>query len=439
MGMIDPRKYQNKTQYYESIRKLFNSIGAFFGVKYEGMTMDEALQESVFDKYDDSEITNEDVDIVSLYILSDLIEQLSANIPPQDIETKEKLKLVENEIAALKQSIGDLAGKEVTVTENKFDNTLNLEALSKIKEKLSLFDTLQKDVKGMEIKSLTNTIKFNELVTEVESIGFLIEELTAEFKAWKNKTAVLIKGGNSGASFGTQVGIQFKDEGTALGTSSSVNEVDFVGGGVVATRVGNKVTVTITGGGVTDHGALIGLGDDDHTQYHNDTRGDVRYYTQSQSNTLLAGKSNVGHGHVVADVTDYTTATDTRIDNKITEVKKGGVEFQLYRSSCLQVNDFTKAIIASAGTISAWTVATRDGTNGTITLNVKKASYANVPTFSAIDGTEQITLSTQSKNQDNALSSWTTAVAAGDHIEISVASVTGTVTGVYGIINVTKS
>jgi len=29
---------------------------------------------------------------------------------------------------------------------------------------------------------------------------------------------------------------------------------------------------------------------DPHTQYHNDTRGDVRYYTKSQSDTSLAGK-----------------------------------------------------------------------------------------------------------------------------------------------------
>ena len=31
------------------------------------------------------------------------------------------------------------------------------------------------------------------------------------------------------------------------------------------------------GGGVTDHGALTGLGDDDHPQYLNETRGDARY------------------------------------------------------------------------------------------------------------------------------------------------------------------
>lgn len=40
-------------------------------------------------------------------------------------------------------------------------------------------------------------------------------------------------------------------------------------------------------GGVTDHGALTGLNDDDHTQYHNDARGDVRYYTKSQVSSLL--------------------------------------------------------------------------------------------------------------------------------------------------------
>jgi len=33
--------------------------------------------------------------------------------------------------------------------------------------------------------------------------------------------------------------------------------------------------------GVTDHGLLSGLADDDHTQYHNDARGDARYWPLS--------------------------------------------------------------------------------------------------------------------------------------------------------------
>ncbi|MBP8273784.1 MAG: hypothetical protein KAY59_05100 [Acidobacteria bacterium] len=42
--------------------------------------------------------------------------------------------------------------------------------------------------------------------------------------------------------------------------------------------------------GVTDHGALIGLADDDHAQYHNDARGDARY-------ALLASGVTNGNTH----------------------------------------------------------------------------------------------------------------------------------------------
>lgn len=39
----------------------------------------------------------------------------------------------------------------------------------------------------------------------------------------------------------------------------------------------NTLTIASTGGGSSDHGALTGLADDDHTQYHTDARGDARY------------------------------------------------------------------------------------------------------------------------------------------------------------------
>ncbi len=34
--------------------------------------------------------------------------------------------------------------------------------------------------------------------------------------------------------------------------------------------------------GAIDHGSITGLGDDDHTQYHNNARGDARYYTETE-------------------------------------------------------------------------------------------------------------------------------------------------------------
>lgn len=47
------------------------------------------------------------------------------------------------------------------------------------------------------------------------------------------------------APTGVNAGIQFKNEGSSLGTSGTVTTVDFVGDGVTATRVGNVLTVTI--------------------------------------------------------------------------------------------------------------------------------------------------------------------------------------------------
>lgn len=49
-----------------------------------------------------------------------------------------------------------------------------------------------------------------------------------------------------------QIGIQFKDEGTNLGTSGTVTSIDFVGAGVTASRSTNAITVTIAGGGGGD-------------------------------------------------------------------------------------------------------------------------------------------------------------------------------------------
>lgn len=69
------------------------------------------------------------------------------------------------------------------------------------------------------------------------------------------------------------------------------------------------------GVGTSDHGALTGLGDDDHPQYHNDARGDVRYYTKTQSDAALAGKAAATHGHIIADVTGLQSALDSKADS----------------------------------------------------------------------------------------------------------------------------
>lgn len=59
---------------------------------------------------------------------------------------------------------------------------------------------------------------------------------------------------------------------------------------------------------VIDHGDLVGLSDDDHLLYHTDARGDVRYHTRAEITTLLSGKADAVHTHVIADVTGLQTA-----------------------------------------------------------------------------------------------------------------------------------
>lgn len=130
----------------------------------------------------------------------------------------------------------------------------------------------------------------------------------------------------------------------------------------------NIAAISGPSGGVTDHGALTGLADDDHTQYHNDARGDARYYTkaqtdsaidadvathassaahdgryytESETDSLLAGKANTSHGSHPTNVNDLGDVTVSSPTNgqvlkyngsawvNGTDVSGGGLDLQL--------------------------------------------------------------------------------------------------------------
>ena len=59
---------------------------------------------------------------------------------------------------------------------------------------------------------------------------------------------------------------------------------DDSGTSITATTVQQAIEEldSLIGGLTVDHGSLTGLLDDDHPQYHNDTRGDARYYLKTQ-------------------------------------------------------------------------------------------------------------------------------------------------------------
>lgn len=91
-----------------------------------------------------------------------------------------------------------------------------------------------------------------------------------------------------------------------------------------------------------------------------------------------------------------------------------------------------------AGTITQWTLLADQ--SGSIVIDVWKDTYANYPPTVAdtIAGSEKPTLSAATKNQDTSLTTWTTAVTAGDVIGFNVDSAT-TVTRVTLVIEMTAT
>ena len=128
--------------------------------------------------------------------------------------------------------------------------------------------------------------------------------------------------------------------------------------GQVATWSGTAWVPQTPVTGVSDHGGLTGLADDDHTQYHNDTRGDARYYTQSQVTTFLSGKANTVHTHDPVDIVDANNGLSKSVG--ATDSGSGGV-----------INAMVYPMLARAAHVSYWFP------NAILTT----ATQAGMPTF----------------------------------------------------------
>lgn len=89
--------------------------------------------------------------------------------------------------------------------------------------------------------------------------------------------------------------------------------------------------------GVTDHGELSGLADDDHPQYLNNSRGDTRYYTKNQADTLLNNKAD---NTSITQLSARTLALESRqvFDSSLYFTK---TDINSMLSNKVNVNDFT--------------------------------------------------------------------------------------------------
>jgi len=88
---------------------------------------------------------------------------------------------------------------------------------------------------------------------------------------------------------------------------------------------GTYETLDSSGANNIDHGKLSGLNDDDHPQYHTDERGDARYYTQDQVDTISGSlyQSIIDHHDTFLGLLD-TPATYSGNAGKYVRVKDDG-------------------------------------------------------------------------------------------------------------------
>ena len=90
-------------------------------------------------------------------------------------------------------------------------------------------------------------------------------------------------------------------------------------------------------------------------------------------------------------------------------------------------NDITSGVKGSlgldvSGRIESWTLVSEN--EGSIVIDIKKDKYDTYPdSLTSIVGSEYPRLSTQKKNRDESLSTWTTDVVAGDILDFSVVPV----------------
>lgn len=192
-----------------------------------------------------------------------------------------------------------------------------------------------------------------------------------------------------------------------LGTSFIVAGTDI---NITYDDVANTLTINSTATGVTDHGALTGLGDDDHTQYLNTTRHDAHDHSTAMSSVVLD------------DISDVVETTITTGD----VLRWNGTNWVNYPDSnyatsshnhpSTDITDFTEAVQDVVGGMVTGNTetdidVTYDDNSGKLNFVVTAAGGAT-----SLDGLSDVTITTPVDNNllayDNGTSQWINQTAA---------------------------
>lgn len=171
----------------------------------------------------------------------------------------------------------------------------------------------------------------------------------------------------------------------------------------------NKKRITVgslsTGGGVTDHGALTGLGDDDHTQYHTDGRaltwlgtrstsdlpeGSNEYYTDAKVAAAPAVAANTAKVSADGLVTTHSDVSSAGSGAIITAAERADIGVAIKTDEAGEL----AALTAKATPVSGDILLIEDSADSN---NKKRITIGDLPTSggaSAIDDLSDVDTST---------------------------------------------
>ena len=131
--------------------------------------------------------------------------------------------------------------------------------------------------------------------------GEMLQYIKADHLYIKKPSVAEVLIPETGSNVGAGAGIFVQKNSSAQLEFKSLVSGDGVDVNATATELTLDVNVSDINGDI-DHGLLAGLADDDHTQYHNDTRGDARYYQKTEFINFSNGVADAGKP-IVLDAT----------------------------------------------------------------------------------------------------------------------------------------
>lgn len=133
-----------------------------------------------------------------------------------------------------------------------------------------------------------------------------------------------------------------------------------------------------------DHGSISGLSGDDHPQYHNNTRGDLRYYTQSQlNNGQLDNRYFTETEHLDSSAGAGDAGKPVKLDSEghidSTMVDSSDIDHDQLINTHGLTNDITLSGDASGDAVTEHAVKSYVDNNSRTWITISPDSYTSTP------------------------------------------------------------